>query len=151
MSEKKYSDYGFGFENYHEFSDTVQKYLEKERAGQMQSLDWIEALDEHAKEVALSAVESSRKSFDMLERAVDDLPGLYLFVKGIYDELVKLEQDPKLVCLSAEDRDLALAGKFLDRYEQIKPVTGLVEHGIGQKWGYDFVQALVHRVWLGDE
>lgn len=137
MAGEKFRDYQFGFENQEEFVAAVNTFMQKRRESFNGDTDWLDELDESRRQAAVMNIESSRKRFEELEKAVENMPGLYSFVRGIYDEILQLEDDGL--------DELDIARRFLDRTGVIRPITQLIQNGLEESsWGYKFIQAFVN-------
>lgn len=77
----------------------------------------------------------------LLEAYLSEPVNFYLYVKSIFDRILELEQ------VGFDGR--AIAEVFLSQEEErIYALRNLLEHGIAQVWGYNFIQDfLLARVW----
>ncbi len=106
------------------------------REGLDQDFSWTKDLEDHKKKTVLRMLENQKKELATLEARLKDIPELFNQVKGIYDEIVALEE-------SGASQDEILRKFLADREEEIMAIDGLLEHGLEIGWGYIFIQGFL--------
>jgi len=131
--EEKYSQLLFGFDSEVNFTAVTEAYINGLKA----DLTYAEQrdvsdFDDLQLSLWKSMVLKEKNELTILEDRMHDPPHFCLQVRGIFDKIIELEKQG----LSR----IQIAKKFLNEDADILQMAGLLDHGIGQDWGYNLIQ-----------